>query len=108
MAIELLCGRFVVGPFRWCMCTEEQSGPALPISQLTEMQASPEGLCGCLRRSGFPEVVKTLDQVVSNMAGMPPGSELDINNVTLRLALDITGDQQLPRTILLQIEQLIR
>ena len=40
-------------------------------------------------------MVKVLDQVIFNMTSMPPASELDINNITLRLALDITGSQQL-------------
>ena len=37
-------------------------------------------------------MVRILDRVVANMAAMLPGAELDINNVTLRLALDITGE----------------
>ena len=32
-----------------------------------------------------------LDKVIDNMAGMPPGAELDMNNVTLRISLDVTG-----------------
>ena len=44
----------------------------------------------CCRR-GFPDVIAILDRVVANMAGMPPGTELDMNNVTLRIALDVTG-----------------
>ena len=29
--------------------------------------------------------------MIGNMAGMPPGAELDMNNVTLRISLDVTG-----------------
>ena len=36
-------------------------------------------------------MVKILDRALANMADMPCGSEIDINNVTLRLALDTTG-----------------
>jgi hypothetical protein len=36
-------------------------------------------------------VVKILDQIVANILALPPEEELDVNNVTLRLALDITG-----------------
>ena len=36
-------------------------------------------------------MVSIINQVIGNMSSMPPGSELDINNVTLRLALDING-----------------
>ena len=36
-------------------------------------------------------MIAILDRVVANMAGMPPGTELDMNNVTLRIALDVTG-----------------
>ena len=32
-----------------------------------------------------------LDKVIGNMAGMAPGAELDMNNVTLRISLDVTG-----------------
>ncbi len=42
-------------------------------------------------RNGFPDVVKILDQIVDNMLKLPPGEELDINNVTLRFAVDVTG-----------------
>ena len=45
-----------------------------------------------LCRKGFPAVLHILDRVIANMASMPPGSELDINNITLRLALDMTGE----------------
>ena len=48
--------------------------------------------CLWLFRKGFPAVVEILDHIVANMAAMPLGSELDINNITLRLALDITGE----------------
>ena len=48
-------------------------------------------LGACLIRRCFPAVVRVLDQIVANLAAMPAGSELDVNNVTLRLALDITG-----------------
>ena len=44
-----------------------------------------------LCRSGFPALVKILDRAIANMADMPRGSDIDINNVTLRLALDTTG-----------------
>lgn len=36
-------------------------------------------------------MVKILDQIVANIMALPPGEEVDVNNVTLRLALDITG-----------------
>ena len=42
-------------------------------------------------RKSFPGMVSIINQVIGNMSSMPPGSELDINNVTLRLALDING-----------------
>ena len=32
-----------------------------------------------------------LDRALGNMAGMAPGAELDMNNVTLRISLDVTG-----------------
>ena len=32
-----------------------------------------------------------LDKAIGNMAGMPSGAELDMNNVTLRISLDVTG-----------------
>lgn len=43
-------------------------------------------------RNGFPDVVKILDQIVANMLKLAPGEELDINNVTLRFAMDVTGE----------------
>lgn len=43
-------------------------------------------------RKGFPAVVRILDDTIANMAALAPGSELDINNVTMRLAMDITGE----------------
>ena len=46
-------------------------------------------LYGC--RRGFPDVIAILNKVIANMANMPPGTELDMNNVTLRIALDVTG-----------------
>ena len=36
-------------------------------------------------------MVSTLDHIVANMSSLAPGSELDINNTTMRFALDITG-----------------
>ena len=45
----------------------------------------------CCCRRGFPGVLRVLDKVIDNMAGMPPGAELDMNNVTLRISLDVTG-----------------
>lgn len=43
-------------------------------------------------RNGFPSVQKVLDQVLGNMrATLAPGHEIDINNVALRLTLDING-----------------
>lgn len=36
-------------------------------------------------------MISILDEVIANMASMPPGTELDMNNVTLRIALDVTG-----------------
>ncbi|BDA50154.1 Cytochrome P450 3A13 [Coccomyxa sp. Obi] len=42
-------------------------------------------------KNGFPDVVKILDQIVDNMLKLAPGEELDINNVTLRFAMDVTG-----------------
>ena len=36
-------------------------------------------------------MLKVLDKAVDNMMGMPPGAELDMNNVTLRISLDVTG-----------------
>lgn len=42
-------------------------------------------------RNGFPDVIKILTKVINNMTRLPPGSELDMNNVTLRISLDVTG-----------------
>ena len=42
-------------------------------------------------RNGFPDVIKILTKVIGNMNKLPPGSELDMNNVTLRISLDVTG-----------------
>ena len=54
-------------------------------------------LCPVLHdRKGFPGAVKVLDNIVTNMAALPGGAEVDINNVTLRLALDITGRRAWP------------
>jgi hypothetical protein len=50
-------------------------------------------------------VVKILDQVIANMAAMPAGSEVDVNNVTLRLSLDITGGALLASYLLPPILQ---
>ena len=63
-------------------------------SQCTDVCCQILALCLCLFRKGFPAVVGILDRVVANMAAQhrQPGAELDINNVTLRLALDITGE----------------
>ena len=36
-------------------------------------------------------MIKILTKVISNMNKLPPGSELDMNNVTLRISLDVTG-----------------
>lgn len=60
---------------------EEQA--ALLLMQRCDLQI-------CCRR-GFPDVIRILDRVVANMAGVPPGTELDMNNVTLRISLDVTG-----------------
>ena len=48
------------------------------------------GVCTHGRKS-FPGILSIVDQVIHTMARMPQGSELDINNITLRLALDING-----------------
>lgn len=55
-------------------------------------------MASCLpaRRNGFPGAVRVLDAVVAKMAAMPLGSEIDVNNVTLRLSLDITGALHMP------------
>ena len=44
-----------------------------------------------LCRNGFPDVIKILTKVIDNMSKLPPGTELDMNNVTLRISLDVTG-----------------
>ena len=36
--------------------------------------------------------MKILDQIVDNMLKLAPGEELDVNNVTLRFAMDVTGE----------------
>ena len=42
-------------------------------------------------RRCFPAVVKLLDHIMGNLSTLPPGAEVDINNVAMRLALDMTG-----------------
>ena len=44
-----------------------------------------------MRRTCFPAVVGVLDHIIANMASLGPGAELDMNNVTMRFALDVTG-----------------
>ena len=36
-------------------------------------------------------MIKILTKVIGNLNKLPPGSELDMNNVTLRISLDVTG-----------------
>lgn len=64
-----------------------------PVSKSSIMQYITAYIIGIplLCRNGFPEVVRILDQVVGNLGALAPGEEVDVNNVTLRLALDITG-----------------
>ena len=42
-------------------------------------------------RNGFPDVIQTLAKVIRNMSQLPAGTALDMNNITMRIALDITG-----------------
>lgn len=42
-------------------------------------------------RNGFPDVYRTAMQLVEHVAKLPPGTAFDINNVTMRYAMDITG-----------------
>ena len=42
-------------------------------------------------RNGFPDVIQTLAKVIRNMSQLPAGTQLDMNNITMRIALDITG-----------------
>ncbi|CAL5223031.1 g5486 [Coccomyxa viridis] len=42
-------------------------------------------------KNGFPDVIKILTKVIANMSKLQPGTELDMNNVTLRISLDVTG-----------------
>ena len=36
-------------------------------------------------------MIKILTKVIGNMNKLPSGTELDMNNVTLRISLDVTG-----------------
>jgi hypothetical protein len=54
-----------------------------------------------MRRRCFPAVVKLLDHIMGNLAALPAGADVDVNNVAMRLALDMTG----ARTSCLQIAQ---
>lgn len=47
-------------------------------------------------RKGFPAALRILDDTIANMTSLLPGSELDINNVSLRVAMDITGEATAP------------
>jgi hypothetical protein len=42
-------------------------------------------------RNGFPNVVQILDQIVGNLQRVGSQEDVDVNNVTLRLAMDVTG-----------------
>ena len=43
-------------------------------------------------RKGFPAALRILDDTVANMTALLSGSEVDINNISMRVAMDITGE----------------
>lgn len=53
-----------------------------------------------VRRRCFPAVVKLLDHIMGNLSTLPAGAEVDINNVAMRLALDMTGAAPCPCMLL--------
>lgn len=42
-------------------------------------------------RNGFPEVLKMALQLVENIKQLGPGTDFDVNNITMRYAMDVTG-----------------
>ncbi|CAL8465333.1 g4868 [Coccomyxa elongata] len=42
-------------------------------------------------RDAFPAILKVLEQVISNVTAAGPGCEVDVNNLAMRFAMDVTG-----------------
>ena len=75
------------------MLTRAHSLPTLTVKKRSKI---PTWSLSCVRlcawgRNGFSDVLRILDQVISNLRQLAPHDDVDINNVTLRYALDVTG-----------------
>ena len=42
-------------------------------------------------RNGFPDTFKTMEHIVAHIAKAGPGVDIDINNILMRFAMDVTG-----------------
>ena len=42
-------------------------------------------------RDAFPAILKVLEQVISNVTAAGPECEVDVNNLAMRFAMDVTG-----------------
>ena len=46
-------------------------------------------------RSGFPSILSKVLEVVGNLERLGPTADVDVNNITMRFAMDITGMQSI-------------
>lgn len=57
--------------------------------QVATSEKACAGMCMC--RDAFPAILKVLEQVMSNVTAAGPGCEVDVNNLAMRFAMDVTG-----------------
>ena len=97
-------GLLMHGTLRLC-CSSSPSGHAmLDTCLLWRSSRHAQMACAQLHtpepsepcRKGFPAALRILDDTIANMTSLLPGSELDINNASLRVAMDITGEATAP------------